>query len=168
MCPHGGHFGFFSNFLIRIFIALWRPIFGPKMKCIPTIGSEIFNVFIYRAEGVNVPVWWPFWIFSKFLIRIIIALWRVIFGPKMKYIRTIGSEIFNVLIYGAEGVNVPAWWPFWIFSKILIGYLLPYEGLYSGQKWSISATIGSEIFNVFIYGAEGVNVPAWWPFWDFI
>ena len=28
-------------------------------------------------------------------------------GPKMKYIRKIGSEIFNVFIYGAEGVNVP-------------------------------------------------------------
>ena len=25
----------------------------------------------------------------------------------MKYMRTIGSEIFNVFIYGAEGVNVP-------------------------------------------------------------
>ena len=36
----------------------------------------------------------------------------------MKYIRTIGSEIFNVLIYGAEGVNLPAWWPFWIFFKL--------------------------------------------------
>ena len=35
---------------------------------------EIFNAFICVAEGVNVPVWWPFWIFSKILIRIFIAL----------------------------------------------------------------------------------------------
>ena len=35
------------------------------MKCIPTIGSEIYNVFIYRTEGVNVSACWPFWIFFK-------------------------------------------------------------------------------------------------------
>ena len=118
MCPHGGQFWIFSKFLIRIFIVLWRVIFGPKMKYIRRIGPEIFNVLIYGAEGVNVPAWWPFWNFSNFLIRIFIALWRAIFGPKMKCIPTIGSEIFNVFIYRTEGVNVPVWWPFWIFFKI--------------------------------------------------
>ena len=44
------------------------------MKYIRIIGSEIFNVFIYGAEEVNVSACWPFWIFSKFLIRIFIAL----------------------------------------------------------------------------------------------
>ena len=48
---------------------------GPKNKVkIRGIASEIINVFICRAEGVNVPVWWPFWIFfQKLLIGIVIA-----------------------------------------------------------------------------------------------
>ena len=161
-------FGIFLKILIRIFIALWRAIFGPKMKYIRKIGSEIFNVFIYGAEGVNVPAWWSFWIFLKILIRIFIALWRAIFGPKMKYIRKIGSEIFNVFIYGAEGVNVPAWWSFWIFLKILIRIFIALWRAIFGPKMKYISKIGSEIFNVFIYRAEGVNVPVWWPFGIFL
>ena len=44
----------------------------------------------------------------------------------MKYIRTIGSELFNVFIYGAEGVNVSACWPFWIFSNFLMSACWPF------------------------------------------
>ena len=182
MCPHGGHFEILFNAFICVTEGVNAPVWwpfcifskcpikgyiGPKMKYIRTIGSEIFNVFIYGAEGVNVPAWWPFWIFLKILIRIFIALWRAIFGPKMKYIRTIGSEIFNVFIYGAEGVNVPAWWPFWIFSNFLIRIFIALWRAIFGPKMKYIRTIGSEIFNVFIYGTEGVNVPVWWPFWIF-